>query len=54
MHIEHIEYPFEHGEVIYTLEGVSVHPSHYKDTGICRRRVTLKQLQSLMAVVGEN
>jgi hypothetical protein len=30
----YIEYPFEHGGVIYTLGGVSIHPTHYKDWAI--------------------
>jgi hypothetical protein len=65
-----VESLFEHGEVInYTLDGVSIHPVT-KDTGVrpnsiageegnrsdftMRPMVTLKQLQSLMAVIGEN
>ena len=29
------EYPFDHGKVInYTLDDVSIPPSHYKDTGV--------------------
>jgi hypothetical protein len=63
-----IEYAFEHGEVInYTLDGVSIYPVTTKIqasfltqlTGrkllsdfIIRPMVTLKQLQSLMAVIG--
>ena len=67
---EKAEYPFEHGEVIhYTLDGVSIHPVNTKIQVFfltCRRgkiqlrdftmrpMVTLKQLHSLMAVIGEN
>ena len=65
-----IEYPFEHGEIInYTLDGVSIHPVTTKTqasfltqlpernrSGIftLRPMLTLKQLQSLMAVIAEN
>ena len=63
-----IECPFEHGEVInYTLDGVSIHPvtTKIQVSFLLRGRkplrdfnmrpmVTLKQSQSLMAVIGEN
>ena len=57
-----IEYPFEHGEVInYTLDGVSKHPVTTKIQESLLTQwperneiVILKQLQSLMALIGEN
>jgi hypothetical protein len=66
-HKTDIEYPFEHGKVInYTLDGVSIHQVTTKiqapfltqlpETKVLRDfiMVTLQQLQSLMAVIGEN
>jgi hypothetical protein len=60
--IEDTEYPFEHGEVInYTLDGVPVtakiqvsFQTHLPERKEWWPMVTLKQLQSLMAVIGEN
>jgi hypothetical protein len=62
-----IEYPFEHGAVInYTLDCVSIHPVTTEilasfPTQLPERKETsqglmgtLKQLQSIMAVMGEN
>ena len=64
-----IEYPFEHGQVInYILDGVSIHTvttkiqaffltefPDWKETAAgFHHQVTLKQLQSLMAMIGEN
>jgi hypothetical protein len=58
-----IEYPFEHGEIMnYTLGDISIHPVTTKIQASFltqlpernfRPMVTLKQLQSLMAVIGE-
>ena len=62
-----IEFCFEHGEVVhYTLDGVSIHPVTTKIqesflTQLPERKETAqgfhheaKQLQSLMALIGEN
>ena len=63
-----IKYPFEQGKVInYTLDDESIHPvttkiqmsfltPKRKETAdlTMKPMVTLKQLQSLMAVIGEN
>jgi hypothetical protein len=38
-----IEDPFERGEVNYTLDGVSIHPVHTKDTGVFPKSVAREE-----------